>query len=30
MLGEYVANRVVGKDLHPELTATFALKDGTF
>jgi sarcosine oxidase len=30
MLGEYVANRVVGKDRHPELAATFALKDRTF
>ena len=30
MLGEYVANRVVGKDRSPELAATFKLKDGTF
>jgi glycine/D-amino acid oxidase-like deaminating enzyme len=30
MLGEYVANRVVGKDKNPELAATFKLKDGTF
>jgi glycine/D-amino acid oxidase-like deaminating enzyme len=30
MLGEYVANRVVGKDKQPELAATFRLKDGSF
>jgi sarcosine oxidase len=30
MLGEYVANRVVGRDKNPELAATFRLKDGTF
>jgi len=30
MLGDYVANRVVGQDTHPELAATFALKDATF
>jgi sarcosine oxidase len=30
MLGDYVANRVVGKDKSPELAATFALKAGTF
>jgi glycine/D-amino acid oxidase-like deaminating enzyme len=30
MLGDYVANRVVGKDKHPELAATFKLKDATF
>ena len=30
MLGEYVANRIVGKDRNQELAATFALKDGTF
>ena len=30
MLGDYVANRVVGKDKNPELAATFALKDRTF
>jgi hypothetical protein len=30
MLGDYVANRVVGKDRNPELAATFALKDRTF
>ena len=29
MLGEYVANRIVGKDKHPELASTFALKDRT-
>jgi glycine/D-amino acid oxidase-like deaminating enzyme len=27
MLGEYVANRVVGRDKHPELAETFKLKD---
>jgi sarcosine oxidase len=30
MLGDYVANRVVGKDKQPELAATFKLKDGVF
>jgi sarcosine oxidase len=30
MLGDYVANRVVGKDQSPELAATFKLKDRTF
>ena len=30
MLGDYVANRVVGADKNPELAATFALKTGTF
>jgi len=30
MFGEYVANRVVGRDKHPELASTFALKDKTF
>jgi glycine/D-amino acid oxidase-like deaminating enzyme len=30
MLGEYVANRVVGKDKNPELAATFTLKDRSF
>ena len=30
MLGEYVAKRVVGRDDHPELAATFALKAGSF
>ena len=30
MLGEYVARRVVGRDDHPELAATFALKAGSF
>jgi len=30
MLGEYVANRVVGKDKNPELAATFKLKDASF
>jgi sarcosine oxidase len=30
MLGEYVANRVVGRDKSPELAAMFRLKDGTF
>ena len=30
MLGEYVARRVVGRDDHPELAATFALKTGSF
>jgi sarcosine oxidase len=30
MLGDYVANRVVGKDKNPELAATFKLKDGVF
>lgn len=30
MLGEYVANRVVGKDKSPELAATFTLKDRVF
>ena len=30
MLGDYVANRVVGKDKSPELAATFKLKDQTF
>jgi sarcosine oxidase len=30
MLGDYVANRVVGQDRNPELAATFKLKDGTF
>jgi sarcosine oxidase len=30
MLGDYVANRVVGADKNPELAATFALKAATF
>ncbi len=30
MLGDYVANRVLGQDKSPELAATFKLKDGTF
>jgi glycine/D-amino acid oxidase-like deaminating enzyme len=30
MLGDYVANRVVGKDKSPELAATFKLKDRSF
>jgi sarcosine oxidase len=30
MLGDYVANRVVGKDKNPELAATFTLKDRGF
>jgi hypothetical protein len=30
MLGDYVANRVVGKDKQPELAETFRLKDRTF
>ena len=30
VLGEYVARRVVGRDDHPELAATFALKAGSF
>ena len=30
MLGDYVANRVVGKDRSPELAATFKLKHQTF
>ena len=30
MLGDYVANRVVGKDKSPELAATFKLKAQTF
>jgi sarcosine oxidase len=30
MLGEYVANRVVGKDKNPELAAIFKLKDASF
>jgi hypothetical protein len=30
MLGEYVAKRVLGRDDHPELVATFALKGGSF
>ena len=30
MLGDYVANRVVGKDKNPELAETFKLKDRTF
>jgi sarcosine oxidase len=30
MLGDYVANRVVGKDNKPELAATFKLKGGSF
>jgi glycine/D-amino acid oxidase-like deaminating enzyme len=30
MLGDYVANRVVGKDKQPELAATFKLKDGSY
>ena len=30
MLGDYVANRVVGQDKNPELAATFALKATTF
>ncbi len=30
MLGDYVANRVVGKDKNPELADTFKLKDGVF
>jgi sarcosine oxidase len=30
MLGDYVANRVTGRDKNPELAATFALKAATF
>ena len=30
MLGDYVANRVLGQDKSPELAATFKLKDATF
>jgi hypothetical protein len=30
MLGDYVANRVVGKDENPELAAIFKLKDRGF
>ena len=30
MLGDYVANRVVGQDKNPELAATFALKERSF
>ena len=30
MLGDYVANRVIGQDKNPELAATFALKTATF
>jgi glycine/D-amino acid oxidase-like deaminating enzyme len=30
MLGDYVANRVAGRDKNPELAATFALKAATF
>jgi glycine/D-amino acid oxidase-like deaminating enzyme len=30
MLGDYVANRVVGNDRNPELADTFKLKDKTF
>ena len=30
MLGDYVANRVVGNDKNPELAATFKLKDRSF
>jgi hypothetical protein len=30
MLGEYVANRVVGRDKHPELTDIFKLKERSF
>jgi glycine/D-amino acid oxidase-like deaminating enzyme len=30
MLGEYVANRVVGRDKNPELAEIFRLKDGSF
>ena len=30
MLGDYVANRVTGRDKSPELAATFKLKDRTF
>jgi glycine/D-amino acid oxidase-like deaminating enzyme len=30
MLGDYVANRVVGRDKNPELADTFRLKAGTF
>ena len=30
MLGDYVANRVVGKDKNPELAETFRLKDKSF
>jgi sarcosine oxidase len=30
MLGDYVANRVVGQDRNPELAATFALKERAF
>lgn len=30
VFGEYVAQRVVGRDRRPDLAATFALKDGTF
>ena len=30
MLGEYVANRVVGRDKHPELADIFKLKERSF
>jgi len=30
MLGDYVANRIVGKDRHPEFASTFQLKAQTF
>ncbi len=30
VVGDYIANRVVGKDKYPELEATFRLKDRTF
>ncbi len=30
MVGDYIANRVVGRDKHPELAETFSLKTKTF
>jgi hypothetical protein len=30
MLGDYVAHRVIGNDLQPELAGTFKLKAQTF
>ena len=30
VLGDYVANRIIGKDTHPELAATFKLKEQGF
>ena len=30
VLGDYVANRITGKDKHPELAATFKLKEQSF